>query len=318
MLIILFIKVLLFLLLLSVSYSLLRYFEESKVVSHSFHQTIKKVNDTSKARKEKELQLRLEEGSQEKDNFLYRIDLMIEQSNLRHIFSFMNSEIYLFLTFSNSLIGFLITNFMTRYWIFGFGVMLLVLVLSFLLIYALSSINFNKTEKNIITFTNLLENFSKTSDDIVEIFHRTHPFLEEPLKENIHNFYQDAIHTGDISGAFRNLIRKVEHPKFKEIIRNIEMCSRHEANYQEIIRDNRQMLRDYLRAKEERKEMVNNGRMEITLLLVISGVMIYLLNGFVQNLSGVLLNSMVGNIILLYCLFILAICCWIMIAVDKK
>ena len=182
----------------------------------------------------------------------------------------------------------------------------------------MSGLNYEKVEGNILTFVNLLENYSQTNDDIVIIFGKTYEYLEEPLRGYIELFYEESISTGDVTKAFRNLENRIENTRFKEIIRNLEICSRHEANYQEIIKDCRYNLKEYLKFKQKKKAIIQNGRASLSMALGTSGFLVYMFSGFVPNLSEILITSPIGNAIILYCIVIVAICIGMMLGFDRK
>lgn len=310
-------KILLFLCL-GISFDfLIRLTAQNRVIEKSAAEIYKKTRMLSEERQDKEKQLLKEEGNQEKVEFLYHLDMMMEQSNLKKWLPFLNTEFYILGAIIAGAGAVLLTESLTGMWICGILTMLGIMVAAYLLIYILAGINYRRVEKNIITFCNLLENYSKSNDDIVSIFRYTVPYLEEPLKAYVMDFTSEAYNTGDIGTAFKNLTSKVEHEKFRDIIRNIDICSRHEANYEAIIADNRTMLKEYLKGKEERKSIINNGRLEIGILLLSCGLIIWMFRGFVDGMGGLLLGTFIGNMILLYCGIVLLLCAWVMISFDK-
>ena len=316
--IVLLVKTLLLIVLTYLTYSVIKYIQQNGAIQKTAIKIFNVTEQKYKLRKDIELARKLEDGEKEKYSFIQELDLMIERSGLRKKMPFLNTEVYIAITIILSIIGFMIGNALTRIWLFGLLITMVIILSSYALIYILSGVSYEKTDKAILPFINILENYSGASDDIVSILGRTYPYIDSPLKDYVEEFYNEATTSGDITRAFRNLEAKIENERFKEIIRNIEICSRHEANYQEIIRDTRNTLMDYLEEKQKRKAIISHGRVEIVMSIVLSSVMVAMFTSFVPNLFGLLIDTPIGNGILLYCIFVACLCVWNMISFDKK
>lgn len=269
-------------------------------------------------REEKEKRFREEEGRREKIYFLRRMDLLIRRSGISVKFPFINTGIYLLLTLSLLILGAIISTILSNSPIVVLIISLIILFTSYLILYVLSGISYRNTEENILEFTNLLENFSKTNNDIVTILYKVYPYLNNPLHDAVEECVSEARSTGDVSRALLNLEHKIELDKFKEIIRNIEISSRYEANYEEIIKDSRRMLRVYIAAREERRALIKNSRIEMGIIIICCIFIIKMLDSFsTVGVVNVLLHSLVGNILLGYCIVVLFLGFWTLLAIDK-
>ena len=114
------------------------------------------------------------------------------------------------------------------------------------------------------------------------------------------------------------LEKKVEHEKFRELIRNLEICSRYEANYAEIIKDSRGLIQEYTAYSQERKSIINNARVEIVMIVACCGLVFWMVDDFsTKGILAVLLGTTVGNVLLLYCAAMVLFAFWMVIAVDK-
>ena len=70
-------------------------------------------------------------------------------------------------------------------------------------------------------------------------------------------------------------------------------------------------------AAKERKAILNNARIEIAMIIGCSGIVFWMMNDFTQaGIMSVLLGSMVGNIILAYCILMLLYAVWT-VAIDR-
>lgn len=311
--------ILLFLSVLAFAFIMIKEVIQNKMIHKSAEKLIERTKQTSDERKNVEEELRALEGEQEKENLLYRFDVLLIQSNLMKIFPFLSTELYFVGTVTLSLSGFILILNLTHEIIYSFFTFLSIFMLLYLVVYILAEINYKKTEENIVVFTDLLENYSIASDDIVDIFGMAYPHLDEPLRSAIEDCYSEAYTTGNIATAFRHLRMKVEHEKFKDIVRNIEICSRHEANYKAVIKECKKSLKEYLSAKEDRRAIMNNGRLEIAMIFGLGAFVIYLLNSYTDSkIIPLLTQSVIGKGISVYFFLIVIIALYNILTIDKN
>lgn len=269
-------------------------------------------------RMQKEAELQVLVGNRKHKQGLYRIDKMIEYSGLKRYIRYMTADVFLCFAALLGIVagaaGLILTGKLVVA-IFASGIISVAL---FLVIYIMSGVYYISLEKNIMTFLNLIDNFNKSEDDIVEIIRRTVAYVDNPLKDLLRDFCNDAELLGDTRVAFENLTGKIEHDKCRELIRNIEVCSRYDSDYAEVIRDCRVSMTDYLSIKAERKAIISNGRMEVTILLASAVIIVMLYAGITEGIWSLLLDTMIGNIIILYCVLVLLVCFIMMILFDKN
>ncbi len=256
-------------------------------------------------------------GNHNKKSFLYKFDRMIDYSGLKTHFVNLNAEIYIICVNVLAICVGVLLYFLFKNAFLIVSVVCLINIISYAFLYVMSGFYYNRLEKNIMTFLNLIENFNKTEDDIVQIFRITVNYVDEPLKSSLKMFCSEVESSGEISQAFRNLQVRTEHGKCREIFRNIEVCSRYDANYDEIVRDCRASMTDYLGIKSERKAIISNGRAEVVILIASAILIIRLFGGISENMWYLLSSTFVGNIILIYCVVVLFICMIMMVMFDK-
>lgn len=276
-------KICLFLAVGLTAFLLLTCLKEHKVFSTVAGSVYEKAKEQEEERQSEQSRLLLIEGRQEKTNLLYKLDLLVLQSNIRKIIPFASTEILLVLTIVLSAGGFAVATSITGTWIFGVLGFIGIGFWCYTVLYFMALNNYRKTEESLMTFINLLENYSS----------------------------MEAEMTGDKGRAIRNLEKRIEHEKFKELIRNLEICSRYEANYGEVIKDSRSLLREYLAAAKERKAILNNARIEIAMIIACCGVVFWMMNDFTQTgILAVLLGNTAGNMILVYCILMVLYAVW--------
>ena len=300
------------------AFLLFSYMKEHQVLSSMAESVYERARAQEEVRQSEQQKLLLIEGQQEKVNLMYQLDLLVLQSNIRKFLPFASTEILLVLTLILSAIGFGIVTSRTGTWIFGILGFAGVCSLNYMVLYFMALSNYKKTEESLMTFINLLENYSCMEDELISIFSRISPFLTEPVKSAVEQCCMEAEMTGDKRRAVRNLEKRIEHDKFKELVRNLEICSRYEANYGEVIKDSRSLLREYLAAVKERRSIINNARIEIAMIIGCCGLVFWMIDDFTQKgIFSLLLGSSVGNIILVYCILMVLYALWT-VAFDRR
>lgn len=308
------IKGILFLLLFTTIFLFINYVKEN-YTNNDIYELVERKYLKRKSEKE---QIRIEMGNVKEKTFLGKMDLLIERSGIRKKIHFFNTESYMIinivLIFASMIFGII----KYKFWIIGIVFSVIAVLILYLILTIMANVNYERIDKEVMTFINILENYSGTNDDITLIMEKTYPFIKEPLSSYIHEFCNDVYTRGDLQEAFRRFEARIENERIKDIIRNLEICSRHEANYKEIIKDSRETLKDYLAAKEERKSIIKNKRIEITMCIVVSGVILSICKSFVPNIWQLLKTTFIGNVILLYCITVITICISNIIGFDKR
>ncbi len=119
----------------------------------------------------------------------------------------------------------------------------------------LSFRNYRQVENNLLKFLDMLENFNATNGDIISILFSISRYLENPLRTVLEECYYEAHTGGDKTVALYSMMDKIEHPKFKEVICDIEICMKYSGNYSETLKQNRRNIFMERRSKRERRAM---------------------------------------------------------------
>lgn len=270
-------------------------------------------------RLKKEKMRQIEEGNIKKKPLLYRIDRILDYSGIKKYISFINAELFIFILLFFLVIIFAIVTIISGKLLYGFASDIIFCIIVYCTLYALSGKYYNNLEANIMTLLNLIENFNKTQDDIVGIFRKTIPYIGEPISSILSEFCSEVRVYGDINQAFDNMNARIEHRKCRELIHNLKVCSRYESDYESVVRDLRTSMINYLEIKAERKAIINNGRAEIVILFVCAAFIIYLFSNIISgSLLKLLSESLIGNIIIIYCFIVILISVVLMFSYDKR
>lgn len=147
---------------------------------------------------------------------------------------------------------------------------LLLFLAEYLLFRFLKNRTMKRVNDSLIKFLDFLGSYSITAGEITGIFEQISKYMEEPLKTVLMECYYEAQTTGDLNLALLSMAEKVEHPKLKELVRNLEISIRYCADFTALVNGSRKNMREYLRSVEERKGMLREGVLNMLLLFGMS------------------------------------------------
>lgn len=152
-----------------------------------------------------------------------------------------------------------------------------------LFLHRLRKTNFRRTEENLTKLLDFLGNYSITSGEITGIFGQISRYMEEPVKSALDACCYEAATTGDVGMALLAMAERIEHPKFKELARNMEVSVRYCADFSVLVNSSRRSLREYLRVAQERRGMMREGAVNLALLAGMSIVVLLIVGSFTES-----------------------------------
>lgn len=226
-------------------------------------------------------------GIQEKLPLIQRWDQCFAQSMLQQKYPVLNSQLYIsLLLMVASLAGFIGVALLWQkplWGIFSGGILFLcVMFCGVFYVNLIRQKRWKQTEKELMPFLNIVDNFSKSEQDLFHIFELATPYLREPLQSALSECQKHAAATGNRVEAIRDLIYRMEHPKFREMIQNLEICSRNEANYAKIMGDMRDSLSAYMSNRKEESGILREGQVQILVITCMGIPMIAMLTAITQ------------------------------------
>lgn len=293
----------LFLLLVYIVYSALNYFKYHSRMQKTIQSIYVQMSDQEKARAEAERQQRDIHGEGVKQDWLSKVDEELAYSGIKEKLKWITTELYL-------IIVTLTATIMTTLFVLFAGLWqgLLAGILSVgafkIAITLLCNARDRKIEAQLLQFMNIIDNFSSTSDDLIDILEKSSRYIDEPLGSQIYDAVQEARNTGDSLLALQDLQNSVQNKHFKILIRNLETSSRFENNYSDIIEDCREIFHEYIKAQKEKRSIRSNGLMEI-LIMVATGVMSIGMVGQIAdggNVIDILLSGGTAGIVIFWLL----------------
>ncbi len=165
----------------------------------------------------------------------------------------------------------------------GAAAVLLCGVLESLIFRRLRKLNFRRTETNLTKLLDFLDNYSVASGEITGIFGQISRYMDEPIKSALDTCCYEAATTGDVSMALLAMQEHIEHPKFKELARNIEVSVRYCADFSVLVNSSRRSLREYLKVSQERKGMLREAAVNLGLLAGMSAAVLLIVGTFTES-----------------------------------
>jgi tight adherence protein B len=257
------------------------------------------------------------DGEKENIKFLERMDLLIERSGLRAYANFITSEILIIFTIVLAFTTAFIFQKISHLLVFSIAIFFAVIFLAYLALNQLAKFTYDRIDDQVLVYINTLENLSSSNSDIVEIIGKALPYIREPLRSYSTQFVFECRKGVPIVQAFKNFENKIESYRFKQLLKNLEICSKYEANYREILSKSRIIMKNYFVEKEKRKKEVRIGRIAILSTVGVGLVLFKLVLGFNEDLFEQLKGTSIGNIILGYNLFVLMFAALKFITLDK-
>lgn len=293
----------LLLLIVYIVYSTMNYFKYHSRMQKTIQSLYIQMSDQERARAETERQQRDIHGAGIKTDWLGRLDEELAYSGIKDKLKWMTTEIYIILvTLITTVVGTAFVLFSGLWQGILAGV--IIVVIFKLIITLLCNSRDKKIEAQLLQFMNIIDNFSRTSDDLIDILEKASRYIDDPLGSQIYDAVQEARNTGDSLLALQDLQESVKSKHFKILIRNLETSSRFENNYSDIIEDCRSIFHDYIKAQKEKRSIRFNGVVEI-LIMVGTGIMSISMVGQIAdggNVIEILLNGGTAGIAIFWLL----------------
>ena len=263
-----------------------------------------------KRMRENRLNLRL---SSKQTGIFHRMEQRLVYSGLCVRFRWLTPEIWILIQLVVSGVGYFGILLLTGSWIAGMACLLFLQLLRNLAEEFLMGRNYRLVNENLLKFLDFLGNYSITAGEVTGVLGQISKYMEEPLKSVLDTCCYEAQMTGDTGLALLSMAEKIEHPQFKELVRNLEFSLRYSADFTVFVSNSRRAVREYMRSRQERRSMVKEAMVNMLVLLGMSLVILVA----VEKLTGasipeIMLYSIPGRISLgimagIFILFLLQI-----------
>lgn len=143
-----------------------------------------------------------------------------------------------------------------------------------LLLRILRTVNLHRVNNSLMKLLDFLGNYSISSAEATSVFSQVARYMEEPLRSALDTCCYEAQTTGDAGLALLTMAERIEHPKFKELARNMEVSIRYCADFSSLVNSSRRSMREYLRVSQERRGMLREAAVNMVLLLGMSVIVL--------------------------------------------
>lgn len=206
---------------------------------------------------------------QRKHSNWYRIEQLLSYCGIRQRFPGMYLEKWVLMHIVLYSLVMLLTAYLFHPWI-SVVTGIALLVTEFIGLNLLKWRNYVKTEDNLTKLLDFLGNYSLSAGEITSVLGQISRYMEEPIKGALDSCYYEATTTGDTAKALLVMAERMEHPKFKELVRNMEISQRYCADFSLLVESSRRSLREYMRYTKERRGMLREAGIGLGLLIGMS------------------------------------------------
>lgn len=240
----------------------------------------------------------------EQSVWLY-VERELQYSGLKNKFPFLTAENWVLGNMVCATIVLSVLQLILPNWWIAFGVTLLLVGIEILLFALAKARAMRSVDRNLLKFLDFLGNYSVTAGEVTGIFNQVSRYVEEPLKSVLDECYYEAQTTGDAGMALLSMAEKIEHPKFKELVRNMEISIRYCADFTALVHSSRRSVREYLRMGGERKNMLREAAINMLLLVALSGFILLTVDRLIEiSIWHILLSTLPGRMAMSVLLFI--------------
>ncbi len=169
--------------------------------------------------------------------------------------------------------------------------------------------NLRRVNEELLKLLDFLGNYSITAGEVTSVLNQVSRYMEEPIRGALELCCLEAGMTGDTGTALLVMADYIEHPKFKELARNMEISVRYCADFSAMVRSSRRSMREYLRVQQERKGMLREALINMLLLLGMSLIVLTIVGSLISfsiwkflwgSLPGRFALAVVGGILALF------------------
>lgn len=233
-----------------------------------------------------------------------RVERKLLYSGLAGRFPSLTPEVWVTGQTTVTAVIFLFGMLLMRNWKYGLTVAAVFQAAVWIAMGRLKRKNYESVDSNLLKFLDFLGNYSVTAGEVTGIFNQISRYMEEPLKSALDECYYEAQTSGDACLALLSLADKIEHPRFKELVRNIEISARYSADFKLLVNSSRRAVREHLRTRQERKALLREALVNMALLLGMSLFVLMAVGQLVEtDIRSLMLDTFPGKL----CLTVMAV-----------
>ncbi len=132
-------------------------------------------------------------------------------------------------------------------------------------------------EKHMLQFMNLVSDYSISEGEITSIFYKAGQSMPNPLRRLLINCHLTARSSGDSEAALYELRRSVDHILFKKLLLLLELCSKSTGDYQIAVGKCRELVNTYLQEEKEKAGIVRGLIGEVLIMSAVAAYGIFVM-----------------------------------------
>ncbi len=287
-------KIVLFLEILTCFVLLFWWIRQESIIHNLMYRAYENLEQAAKKREEDRRRGMLLKNTRK--GILFQLERQLLYSGLTGKIPFLTPELWITVNIILVAIIYTIGTILSNNWWLGLLIVLIFEVSVYLLQNLLVLRNYNSVDRELLKFLDFLGNYSITTGEVTIILKQISGYLEEPLRSVLEECYYEAQTTGDTGMALLSMAEKIQHPKFKELVRNMEISMRYSADFTILVSQSRKSIREHMRMRQEQKALAGEAWVNILIL----GAMTVIILKTVEVLIGVpiqdiLLQTWVGR-----------------------
>ena len=228
--------------------------------------------------------------------FLSKVYKRIEMTGIPSKIPAFSEFMFLAIIIAVGIVSSIVVKFLTS----GIVTVVYIAAYFFLAWYILGIIIYNRklnVDSQLLLFTNSAASASRQYSGIVDIIGAIYDQFEGPFREALEECYVEAKTTNDSTLAFTHLKQKFDSVQLSFVIDNLIMCSSSTGDYYTVANDLSKMVSIYSTSHEKKATTLRNAKINISVMFVIAGVILYSLGSFFESGLSVMFGTPIGNIL---------------------
>jgi Flp pilus assembly protein TadB len=234
---------------------------------------------------------------QRRKGIFHRMEQTLLYSGLVRRFPYLTPEIWILTNLVVVVVFYSIGNILFRFTYAGLFLALVWIGFVYIFLRIKRNQNDRSVNEHLLKFLDFLGNYSVTAGEITGILNQVSRFVKDPLKSVLEECYSEAQTSGDVKLALLMMSEKIEHPMFKELVRNMEISIRYSADFTVFVSNSKRAVREYLRSRQERKALASEALINMLLLVGMSLIVFVTMENLIAvSAWSILFHTIPGQI----------------------
>lgn len=277
--------------------------KQHEVLKNAWEKSIKVLDTKKQNRKKLERKATALYGEMEHKTIMAKLDATLSYSGIYAKFPKMTAEYIVSIVMIFALIIGIATWFFSKKLLYALIGMVGIIAILYEAMLTIRLFRNKKITDELVHFLDVAEMGSLTRKDVVSILKYSAFKVKEPLRTELLLTVLDAEHTGNSSLALRKLINRVENKYLKDLLLNLDICSKFKANYSEVLKATKKIFLQDVANREKLRKAYQNSLSYNVVMVIVGFFVIQLFGGVVQvdNTFAALWGSgIIGQLIILY------------------